>query len=83
MRLGLKSRKIVILSVGRIRCWIIQSLTPVDDSALNCRKAEELGWTTAHLVEEGEPLPANKPCKYQARHLSELRVLFPQFFKAS
>ncbi|KIN08440.1 hypothetical protein OIDMADRAFT_37606 [Oidiodendron maius Zn] len=55
----------------------------VDDSALNCRKAEELGWTTAHLVEEGEPSPSNKPCKYQVQHLNELRDLFPQFFKAS
>ncbi|PSS25726.1 hypothetical protein M430DRAFT_96410 [Amorphotheca resinae ATCC 22711] len=53
----------------------------VDDSALNCRKAEEIGWNTAHLVEEGEPLPAQKPCKYQIRHLEELRTLFPQFFK--
>jgi len=55
----------------------------VDDSALNCRKAEELGWTVAHLVEDGEPLPAQKPCKYQIRHLEELRTLFPQFFKTS
>ncbi|KAE8444511.1 hypothetical protein EG329_000495 [Mollisiaceae sp. DMI_Dod_QoI] len=55
----------------------------VDDSALNCRKAEELGWTAAHLVEEGEPLPAEKPCKYQIRHLEELRSLFPKFFKTS
>ncbi|KAH8656157.1 HAD-like domain-containing protein [Tricladium varicosporioides] len=58
-------------------CWF------VDDSALNCMKAEELGWTTVHLVEEGEPLPAVKPCKYQVRHLDELRTLFPQFFKSS
>jgi len=53
----------------------------VDDSALNCRKAEELGWTTTHLVEEGEPLPTEKVCKYQIRHVQELRTLFPQFFK--
>jgi pyrimidine and pyridine-specific 5'-nucleotidase len=52
-----------------------------DDSFLNCRKAEELGWTAAHLVEEGEPLPATKACKYQIRHLEELRTLFPQFFQ--
>jgi pyrimidine and pyridine-specific 5'-nucleotidase len=57
------------------------NLTTVDDSALNCRKAEELGWTTTHLVEEGEPLPAQKPCKYQVRHLNELRSLFPHLFK--
>jgi pyrimidine and pyridine-specific 5'-nucleotidase len=53
----------------------------VDDSALNCGEAEGLGWTTVHLVEEGEPLPDIKPCKYQVRHLKELRSLFPQFFK--
>jgi pyrimidine and pyridine-specific 5'-nucleotidase len=57
-------------------------LTCPDDSALNCRKAEELGWNVAHLVEEGERLPKNKPCKFQIRHLEELRNLFPQFFKA-
>ncbi|CAG8961037.1 hypothetical protein HYFRA_00002577, partial [Hymenoscyphus fraxineus] len=55
----------------------------VDDSDLNCKKAEELGWNTAHLVEEEEPLPAEKPCKYQIRHLEELRSLFPQFFKST
>ncbi|KAH8794927.1 HAD-like domain-containing protein [Hyaloscypha finlandica] len=54
----------------------------VDDSFLNCKKAEELGWSTAHLVEEGEPVPAVKACKNQIRHLEELRVLFPQLFKA-
>jgi len=54
----------------------------VDDSFLNCKKAEELGWTTAHLVEEGEPEPAVKACKNQIRHLEELRALFPQLFKA-
>jgi pyrimidine and pyridine-specific 5'-nucleotidase len=54
-----------------------------DDSAQNCRKAEELGWTATHLVEEGEPLPEKKPCKYQIRHLEELRTLFPKLFKTS
>ncbi|PMD23370.1 pyrimidine 5-nucleotidase [Hyaloscypha hepaticicola] len=54
----------------------------VDDSALNCRKAEELGWTTVHLVEERDPLPAVKACRHQIRHLEELRTLFPHFFKA-
>ncbi|KAG9238844.1 HAD-like domain-containing protein [Amylocarpus encephaloides] len=55
----------------------------VDDSGLNCKKAEELGWTTSHLVEEGEPLPTEKICKYQIRHLDELRSLFPHLFKTS
>ncbi|EHL02997.1 hypothetical protein M7I_0968 [Glarea lozoyensis 74030] len=45
--------------------------------------AEKLGWNTAHLVEEGEPLPAEQPCEYQIRHLTELRKLFPQFFKST
>jgi pyrimidine and pyridine-specific 5'-nucleotidase len=54
-----------------------------DDSAQNCRKAEELGWNVAHLVEGGEPLPDHKPCELQIRHLEELRILFPQFFKSS
>jgi len=53
----------------------------VDDSALNCSKAEELGWTTVHLAEEAEAVAAGKPCKYQIRHLEELRGIFPQFFK--
>jgi pyrimidine and pyridine-specific 5'-nucleotidase len=59
-----------------------QVLTDPDDSAQNCRKAEELGWNTVHLVEEGDPQPkpSKKPCKYQIRHLEELRTLFPQFF---
>ncbi|TVY83025.1 Uncharacterized protein LSUE1_G002433 [Lachnellula suecica] len=55
----------------------------VDDSALNCGKAEEIGWTVTHLVEEGDPLPVKKPCKNQIRHLEELRTLFPQFFRTS
>lgn len=60
-----------------------KDLTKPDDSALNCGKAEEIGWTTTHLVEEGEPLPARSPCKNQVRHLDELRTLFPQLFKTS
>lgn len=53
----------------------------VDDSWGNCRKAMELGWKTAHLVEEGQPLPAEKASQYQIRHLSELRDVFPEVFK--
>ncbi len=75
-------------------CYFVGELSPnyrsrpgvlicPDDSALNCRKAEELGWTATHLVEEGEPLPVEKPCKYQIRHLEELRSLFPKFFKSA
>ncbi|RFU35616.1 hypothetical protein B7463_g689, partial [Scytalidium lignicola] len=61
----------------------INSCYFVDDSASNCRKAEELGWTTAHLVEEGDPLPSQKACKYQIRHLEELRTIFPKLFKTT
>ena len=61
----------------------VSKLTPADDSALNCAKAEELGWHTTHLIEEGDPLPAKPFCKYQARHLTDLRTFFPQFFKTA
>jgi len=53
-----------------------------DDSALNCRKAEELGWIATHLLEEGEQLPEQKPCTYQIRSLQDLRTLFPEIFKS-
>ena len=56
-------------------------LTRPDDSALNCAKAEELGWNTTHLVEEGDPLPEKMFCKHIARHLEDLRTIFPQLFK--
>ncbi|KAL2754593.1 hypothetical protein ACRALDRAFT_2028967 [Sodiomyces alcalophilus JCM 7366] len=55
----------------------------VDDSYLNCQKAEEYGWTVAHLVEEGFPQPPTPACKYQISHLRELRDIFPQFFKST
>ncbi|KAK3318374.1 Haloacid dehalogenase-like hydrolase-domain-containing protein [Apodospora peruviana] len=54
----------------------------VDDSYINCKKSQELGWTTAHLVEEGVPEPKTPASKYQIRHLEELRSTFPQFFKS-
>jgi pyrimidine and pyridine-specific 5'-nucleotidase len=68
--------------VGRILLSVLtmnRDLTNIDDSALNCSKAEELGWTTVHLVEEEETLPRKKACKYQIRNLDELRTLFPGF----
>ncbi|TDZ25076.1 Uncharacterized protein Cob_v001677 [Colletotrichum orbiculare MAFF 240422] len=55
----------------------------VDDSYNNCKSAEELGWTAAHLVEEDLPLPETKASTYQIRHLRELRRVYPQFFKSS
>ncbi|KAI1205689.1 pyrimidine 5-nucleotidase [Annulohypoxylon truncatum] len=55
----------------------------VDDSYANAVGAQQLGWTSAHLVEEGLPVPATQASKYQIRHLEELREVFPQFFKSS
>ncbi|KAI0011269.1 pyrimidine 5-nucleotidase [Xylariaceae sp. FL0662B] len=55
----------------------------VDDSYANCVSAQNLGWTTAHLVEEGLSVPATPASKFQIRHLEELRDVFPQFFKSS
>jgi len=43
--------------------------------------AQQLGWTTAHLVEEGTPVPEKQASKYQISHLEELRAIFPQFFR--
>ncbi|RDA91667.1 hypothetical protein CP533_0069 [Ophiocordyceps camponoti-saundersi (nom. inval.)] len=53
----------------------------IDDSYLNCSKAQEFGWTTVHLVEDDLPLPSTPASQYQIRHLNELRNVFPQFFK--
>ncbi|KAL2108809.1 hypothetical protein VUR80DRAFT_3349 [Thermomyces stellatus] len=55
----------------------------VDDSFLNCAKAQEFGWTVAHLVEEGLPTPKRQASQYQIKSLQELRKIFPQFFKSS
>ncbi|KAI9902673.1 hypothetical protein N3K66_002025 [Trichothecium roseum] len=55
----------------------------VDDSYLNCTAAKNLGWTTAHLVEEGLPSPEVPASQYQIQHLRELRNIFPQFFKST
>lgn len=52
-----------------------------DDSYNNCVKAHELGWHTAHLVEDDAPVPKQKASEHQIRHLEDLRTAFPQFFK--
>ncbi|RKU45775.1 hypothetical protein DL546_001823 [Coniochaeta pulveracea] len=54
----------------------------IDDSYINCKKANEIGWHCAHLVEESVPEPRTPASKYQIRHLRELRDVFPQFFKS-
>ncbi|KFA51675.1 hypothetical protein S40293_02743 [Stachybotrys chartarum IBT 40293] len=61
----------------------VQDCYFVDDSYLNCAKAKEFGWTVAHLVEEGVPLPPTPASQFQIRHLRELRTVYPQFFKSS
>lgn len=53
----------------------------IDDSYLNCSKAEKIGWNTVHLLEEGDRLPKTPACKHRIRHLDELRSIFPKFFK--
>ena len=52
----------------------------VDDSALNCRHANERGWTVVHKLEEEDSAPVSKAGRYQIRDLEELRSTFPQFF---
>ncbi|KUI53739.1 hypothetical protein VP1G_01240 [Cytospora mali] len=56
---------------------------PIDDSYSNCAKSHELGWNTAHLVEDGVPIPEKQAAKYQISHLEDLRSTFPQFFKTT
>ncbi|CAG8263621.1 unnamed protein product [Penicillium salamii] len=55
----------------------------VDDSHLNCVHAHARGWTTAHLVEPGVPIPSKPASKYVISSLEELRIHFPQAFKQS
>ena len=52
----------------------------VDDSALNCKHANERGWTVVHKLEEEDPGPERRAGRYQIRHLEGLRSIFPQFF---
>lgn len=53
----------------------------VDDSYQNCKSAQQLGWTAAHLVEDDVKSPKTPASQYQIRHLVELRKIYPQFFK--
>ncbi|KAL2889623.1 pyrimidine 5'-nucleotidase [Ceratocystis lukuohia] len=54
----------------------------VDDSEINCKKAKEIGWTAAHLVEDSDGGPASPVSQFQITHLSQLRDVYPQFFKS-
>lgn len=56
------------------------SLQRSEDSAMNCRAADALGWTTVHLVEPADALPEKPAARYVIRSLQELRTVFPQFF---
>ncbi|TGJ80718.1 hypothetical protein E0Z10_g8042 [Xylaria hypoxylon] len=53
----------------------------VDDNYNNCNMAEKLGWNSAHLVEEGVPVPIEQASMYQINHLEDLRQAFPHLFK--
>lgn len=52
-----------------------------DDSHLNCKHAEARGWTVAHLVEAGTPIPRVPASRYLISNLHELPVHFPDVFK--
>lgn len=53
-----------------------------DDSYINAKAAQELGWTTAHLVEPEEPTPKEQAAQYEIRTLQSLRDIWPEFFKS-
>jgi len=53
----------------------------VDDSYINAKGAQELGWSTAHLIEPGERVPEIPATKFVIRDLEELRQVFPEVFK--
>lgn len=67
---------------NRLRYHEVFLIIQVDDSYINCAKAQELGWNSAHLVEDDVTLPKQQASQYQIRHLEDLRLIFPQFFKA-
>jgi pyrimidine and pyridine-specific 5'-nucleotidase len=52
-----------------------------DDSHLNCKHAEARGWTVAHLVEAGTPIPRVPASRFLISSLHELPVHFPTLFK--
>jgi len=54
-----------------------------DDSYINTKAAYALGWNTVHLLDKADPDPPHPACKHQIRSLTELRNIFPQFFKST
>lgn len=61
----------------------INTLIMLDDSALNCKKAQEIGWNVAHLVEEDNVAPVPQAAKHQIKTLQQLKTVFPHLFKSS
>jgi hypothetical protein len=57
------------------------TMSTTDDSHLNCKHAEARGWTVAHLVEAGTPIPRVPASRYLISSLHELPVHFPGIFK--
>jgi len=53
----------------------------VDDSYINSKGAQGMGWTTAHLVEKDERVPEVQASKFMIRDLEELRTVFSELFK--
>ncbi|KAF4414215.1 Uncharacterized protein CFRS1_v014254 [Colletotrichum fructicola] len=60
----------------------VQDCYFVDDSYGNCVGAQKAGWTAAHFLERGLPMPSKEASQYQIQSLEELRDIFPQFFKS-
>lgn len=52
----------------------------VDDSYINCEASQKLGWTTAHLVEEGLKKPRTPASKFQIENILDVRKVFPELF---
>ncbi|CAF9926423.1 MAG: hypothetical protein HETSPECPRED_006330 [Heterodermia speciosa] len=68
------------VTVWLLICTLLTELNP-DDSHLNCRYAQQRGWTTVHLLEPEDLEPEVKAAKHQIRDLEELRDVFPEIFK--
>lgn len=54
----------------------------VDDSYQNCKGAQQIGWTAAHLVEVGVKAPRTPASQFQIQQLEELRTCYPHLFKS-
>ncbi|KAK2740540.1 hypothetical protein FQN57_006043 [Myotisia sp. PD_48] len=61
----------------RSKCYFI------DDSHLNCQRAQALGWNTVHFLEASLPDPDVPASKYKVTSLHQLHTLFPHLFKTA